>query len=186
MSVRVRFAPSPTGFLHIGSLRTALFTYLIAKSSGGKCILRIEDTDQEREVEGAVESLIEILRWVGIVFDEGPHVGGNYGPYTQTERVDIYDKYARILLEKDGAYRCFCKPERLKEMREEQRINKLPTRYDRKCRNLTDAEISERLESGEAFVIRQKMPPAGDVVVYDEIRGEISDFSEGDSLRIQK
>ncbi|MCX5808070.1 MAG: glutamate--tRNA ligase [Proteobacteria bacterium] len=173
MSVRVRFAPSPTGFLHIGSLRTALFTYLIAKSGGGKCILRIEDTDQEREVEGAVESLIEILRWVGIVFDEGPHVGGNYGPYTQTERVDIYDKYARILLEKDGAYRCFCTPERLKEMREEQRINKLPTRYDRRCRNLTDAEISERLESGEAFVIRQKMPLDGDVVVYDGIQGEI-------------
>ncbi|MEI6154219.1 MAG: glutamate--tRNA ligase [Deltaproteobacteria bacterium] len=173
MSVRVRFAPSPTGFLHIGSLRTALFTYLIAKSAGGKCILRIEDTDQEREVEGAVASLIEILRWVGIVFDEGPHVGGNYGPYTQTERVDMYNKYTGILLEKDGAYRCFCTPERLKEMREEQRIKKLPTQYDRRCRNLTDAEITERMESGEAFVIRQKMPLAGDVVVYDEIRGEI-------------
>lgn len=173
MSVRVRFAPSPTGFLHIGSLRTALFTYLIAKSAGGKCILRIEDTDQEREVEGAVESLIDILRWVGIVFDEGPHVGGNYGPYTQTERVDMYNKYTGILLEKDGAYRCFCTPERLKEMREEQRIKKLPTQYDRRCRNLTDAEITDRMESGEAFVIRQKMPLAGDVVVYDEIRGEI-------------
>ena len=131
MSVRVRFAPSPTGFLHIGSLRTALFTYLIARSTNGKCILRIEDTDQEREVEGAVESLIEILSWVGITFDEGPHVGGEYGPYVQTQRIDIYNKYTELLLGKGGAYRCFCTPERLKEMREQQRVNKLPTRYDR-------------------------------------------------------
>jgi len=173
MSVRVRFAPSPTGFLHIGSLRTALFTYLIARSAGGKCILRIEDTDQEREVEGAVESLIEILGWVGITFDEGPHVGGEYGPYVQTQRIDIYNKYTKLLLERGGAYRCFCTSERLKEMREHQRVNKLPTRYDRKCRDLTDAEVNEKLKSGETFVIRQKMPLDGDVVVYDEIRGEI-------------
>ncbi len=173
MSVRVRFAPSPTGFLHIGSLRTALFTYLIARSEDGKCILRIEDTDQEREVEGAVESLIEILRWIGVAFDEGPHVGGEYGPYIQTERIDIYKKYTQMLLDRDGAYRCFCSPERLKEMREEQRAKKLPSQYDRKCRNLTEAEIKEKLEAGETFVIRQKMPLEGDVVVYDEIRGEI-------------
>jgi len=173
MSVRVRFAPSPTGFLHIGSLRTALFTYLIARSANGKCILRIEDTDQEREVEGAVESLIEILSWVGITFDEGPHVGGEYGPYVQTQRIDIYNKYTELLLGKGGAYRCFCTPERLKEMREQQRVNKLPTRYDRKCRDLTDAEIEKKLKSGETFVIRQKMPLNGNVIVYDEIRGEI-------------
>jgi glutamyl-tRNA synthetase len=173
MSVRVRFAPSPTGFLHIGSLRTALFTYLIARSAGGKCILRIEDTDQEREVEGAVGSLIDILRWIGVVFDEGPHVGGDYGPYIQTERIDIYNKYTQTLLERDGAYRCFCTPERIKEMREEQKAKKLPSQYDRKCRNLTDAEIREKVKCGETFVIRQKMPLEGEVVVYDEIRGEI-------------
>lgn len=173
MSVRVRFAPSPTGFLHIGSLRTALFTYLIARSKGGSCILRIEDTDLERKVEGAVESLIDILKWVGVVFDEGPHVGGAYGPYVQTERVHIYEKYTGVLLERGGAYRCFCTADRLKEMREEQRVRKLPSRYDRRCRDLAEEEIRERLAAGEPFVIRQKMPLEGEVVIYDEIRGEI-------------
>jgi glutamyl-tRNA synthetase len=173
MAIRVRFAPSPTGFLHIGSLRTALFTYLIARSGGGKCILRIEDTDQEREVEGAVTSLIEVLRWVGITFDEGPHVGGQYGPYTQTERLHIYDRYVRILLEKGEAYRCFCTAERLKTMREEQQAKKLPTQYDKRCRNLGEDEVRKRLNSGESFVVRQKMPLEGEVIVYDEIRGEI-------------
>lgn len=173
MSVRVRFAPSPTGFLHIGSLRTALFTYLIAKSGGGRCILRIEDTDQEREVQGAVESLIEILRWVGIAFDEGPHVGGEYGPYVQSQRLDIYHKHVKTLLEKGDAYRCFCSADRLRAMREEQQARKLPTQYDRTCRNLSNDEVTRRLDAGESFVVRQKMPLEGEVVVYDEIRGEI-------------
>jgi glutamyl-tRNA synthetase len=173
MSVRVRFAPSPTGFLHIGSLRTALFTYLIAKSGGGKCILRIEDTDQEREVEGAVESLIEILRWVGVTFDEGPHVGGPYGPYVQSRRINIYDVHVRDLLERGEAYRCFCTAERLKTMREEQQARKEPTQYDRRCRDLDKEEVRRRMDAGEPFVVRQKMPLSGDVVVRDEIRGEI-------------
>jgi glutamyl-tRNA synthetase len=174
MSIRVRFAPSPTGFLHIGSLRTALFTYLLAKAGGGSCILRIEDTDQKREVEGATESLIDILKWVGIEFDEGPHVGGNYGPYIQTQRLGIYEKYGRQLLEKGNAYRCFCTAERLEQMRAEQVAAKMAPRYDGKCRNLSEAEVKQKMESGEKFVIRQKMPLAGDIVVHDALRGDIT------------
>ncbi len=173
MSVRVRFAPSPTGFLHIGSLRTALFTYLTAKSQGGTCILRIEDTDQQRLVEGATESLIGTLAWVGITFDEGPHVGGAYGPYIQTERLHIYQEYVKILLEKGEAYRCFCTPERLEAMRKEQQSKKLPTQYDRQCRTMPAEEAQKRADAGERFVIRQKMPLEGEVTVYDELRGEI-------------
>src|SRR5208337_1817214 len=158
MSVRVRFAPSPTGFLHIGSLRTALFTHLVARAAGGACILRIEDTDQQREVEGATERLIEVLRWVGINFDEGPHIGGSYGPYTQTERLDKYREHADLLLRKGEVYRCFCTAERLEEMRAEQMARKAPPQYDRRCRDLPGAEVRRRIESGERFVIRQKMP----------------------------
>ncbi len=173
MSVRVRFAPSPTGFLHIGSLRTALFTYLIAKAGGGSCILRIEDTDQKREVEGAVESLIDILAWVGITFDEGPHVGGSYGPYIQTERLDTYAAHAAVLLEKKAVYRCFCTAERLEKMRAEQSAKKMAPQYDRRCRDLTDEEVKRRLDAGEPCVVRQKMPLEGEVTVRDELRGEI-------------
>lgn len=172
--VRVRFAPSPTGFLHIGSLRTALFTYLIARAAHGSCILRIEDTDQQREVEGATESLIEILRWVGIDFDEGPHVGGAYGPYIQTQRLDKYKEHAEVLLKKGEVYRCFCTSERLEEMRADQMARKAPPRYDRRCRDLSEAEIEGRLQAGERYVIRQKMPLAGDVTVHDELRGDIT------------
>jgi len=172
-NIRVRFAPSPTGFLHIGGLRTALFTYLIGKSLGGKVILRIEDTDKKRTVEGAVEGLIRILEWSGIKFDEGPHVGGEFGPYTQSERQAIYDKYRDILLEKDGGYHCFCTAERLEEMRADQQAKKLPPRYDRCCRDLSKEEVAKRIAAGEKYVIRQKMPLEGEVVVYDELRGEI-------------
>ena len=171
--IRLRFAPSPTGFLHIGSLRAALFGYLLTKSWGGKFILRVEDTDQKREVEGATEKLIEILEKVGIKFDEGPHLGGEYGPYIQTERQQIYDKYAAELLEKGTAYRCFCSEERLTEMRTAQEAAKQPPRYDRRCRDLSLEESQKRVESGEGCVIRQKMPLDGEVVVYDEIRGEV-------------
>lgn len=171
--IRVRFAPSPTGFLHIGGLRTALFTYLIGKSLGGKVILRIEDTDKKRTVEGAVEGLIRILEWSGIKFDEGPHVGGDFGPYTQSERQAIYDKYRDILLEKDGGYHCFCTAERLEAMRADQQAKKLPPRYDRCCRDLSKEEVAKRIAAGEKYVIRQKMPLEGEVVVYDELRGEI-------------
>ena len=170
---RLRFAPSPTGFLHIGNLRTALFGYLIAKSNGGEFILRIEDTDEKREVEGAVKSLIDILSWIGIKFDEGPEIGGKFGPYIQSQRLDIYKKYSDKLLAEGKAYRCFCSSERLESMREEQTLKKLPPRYDRACLDLSEEESLKRVEAGEKFVIRQKMPLEGEVKVYDELRGEI-------------
>jgi glutamyl-tRNA synthetase len=172
-NIRLRFAPSPTGFLHIGSLRTVLFDYLIAKTLCGKLILRIEDTDQKREVEGAVEGLINILDWIGIKFDEGPHIGGEFGPYTQSERIEIYKEYTEILLKKGEAYHCFCTPERLTKMREAQQAEKRPPRYDRACRELSREEVEKRIKAGEKFVIRQKMPLDGEVIVHDELRGDI-------------
>lgn len=170
---RIRFAPSPTGFLHIGSLRTVLFDFLIARSLKGDLILRIEDTDQKREVEGAVENLISTMDWLNINFDEGPHVGGNYGPYVQSQRLNIYKQYTDELLERGGAYRCFCTPERLQEMRDKQAAKKLPPRYDRRCRDLSQEEANEKLAKGETYVIRQKMPLSGEVIVHDELRGDI-------------
>jgi len=164
-NIRARFAPSPTGWLHIGSLRTALFGYLIAKTLHGKFILRVEDTDQKREVAGAVESLIKILDWTGIRFDEGPHLGGDYGPYVQSQRLAIYEKYAEQLLAENKAYRCFCSVERLEKMRQGQQAKKLPPRYDRACRELAETEVNKKLAQGEKFVIRQKMPLAGQVIV---------------------
>jgi glutamyl-tRNA synthetase len=172
--IRLRFAPSPTGFLHIGSLRTVLFDYLAARSLKGKLILRIEDTDQKRQVDGAVEGLINILDWVGIKFDEGPHVGGEFGPYVQSQRLDIYDKYSEQLLRNGSAYRCFCTPERLQMMREEQQAQKLPPRYDRACREIDEETIKQNLEDKKKYVIRQKMPMVGNIDVFDELRGTIS------------
>lgn len=171
--IRLRFAPSPTGFLHLGGLRSALFGYLIAKSLGGKFILRIEDTDQKREVPGAVDGLIKILDWAGIKFDEGPGSGGKHGPYTQTERLDIYKKYAAQLLKEEKVYRCFCRPERLEEMRAAQTARKEAPRYDRLCRNLDPNEAERRVQAGEAFVIRQKMPLEGAIIVCDELLGDV-------------
>jgi glutamyl-tRNA synthetase len=173
-NIRLRFAPSPTGFLHLGNFRTALFGYLLAKSLGGKFILRIEDTDEKREVAGAVESLLDILSWSSITFDEGPHLGGDFSPYIQTERLDVYKKYTEELLSKGEAYHCFCSEERLQEMRNEQTENKLPPRYDRKCRDLSKEEVKEKIDKGEKYVIRQKMPLAGEITVHDEIRGDIT------------
>lgn len=172
--MRTRFAPSPTGYLHIGGLRTALFGYLAAKSMGGKFILRIEDTDQAREVPGAVENLIKAFDWAGIKFDEGPHVDGGFGPYTQSQRVDIYNKYVQELLEKGEAYHCFCTPERLEKMRAEQQEKKQAPRYDRSCRNLSKEEVQEKINKGERHVIRQKMPLDGEITVHDELRGDIT------------
>lgn len=171
--IRTRFAPSPTGFLHIGGLRTALFSYLVAKSQGGDFILRIEDTDQKRKVEGSEKKLIDIFEWIGLEFDEGPHVGGDFGPYTQSERQEKYDKYKKELLDKDEAYHCFCTPERLQEMREDQQARKEPPRYDRCCRDLSKEDVQKKINAGESFVIRQKMPLEGDVVVNDALRGDI-------------
>src|SRR5680860_362165 len=172
-NIRLRFAPSPTGFLHIGNLRTAFFGYLIAKSLGGKFILRIEDTDQKREVAGSATSLLKILAWVGIKFDEGPGIGGEYGPYIHTARLEVYKKLANELIEQGKAYRCFCSAERLTVMRAEQEKNKKPPRYDRTCRELSAAEIEQKINAGDNFVIRQKMPLTGEVLVFDELRGEI-------------
>jgi len=190
-NIRVRFAPSPTGFLHIGNLRVALFDYLTAKTLNGKLILRIEDTDQKREVKGAVEGLYNILDWAGIKFDEGPGIiraatpqmrgahanvnkdVGDFGPYIQSERLEIYKEHADALLKKSGAYRCFCSEDRLKTMREEQQANKLPPRYDRICRDLSEKEIAEKLAGNQPFVIRQKMPETGEVIVNDELRGDL-------------
>ena len=170
---RLRFAPSPTGSLHIGNLRNALFNFLIAKKLDGKLILRIEDTDQKREVEGAAKNLIDIMNWIGINFDEGPNIGGEYGPYTQSKRTEIYNKYIQELLEKDGAYHCFCTPERLQTMREEQQAKKLPPRYNRKCRDLSKAEVEKKIQADEKFVIRQKIPSGGETIAQDYLRGEI-------------
>ncbi|MFA5155215.1 MAG: glutamate--tRNA ligase [Patescibacteria group bacterium] len=172
-NIRLRFAPSPTGFLHIGNLRSALFGYLLAKSWGGRFVLRIEDTDQKREVGGAVQSLLDILGWVGIRFDEGPAQGGDYGPYIQTERLEIYKKYCDELLARGQAYRCFCTAERLAAMRADQEANKQAPRYDRLCRGLSETETTAKIAAGEKFVIRQKMPLQGEIAVRDELRGEI-------------
>lgn len=169
----MRFAPSPTGSMHIGNLRTAIFDYLTAKSLGGKLILRIEDTDQKREVEGAIKQLTGILDWIGIKFDEGPDIGGEYGPYIQSQRLKIYNQHLNNLLESGGAYRCFCTPERLDKMRQEQQEKKLPPRYDRACRNLSEEEMNKKINGGEKFVVRQKMPLKGEIKVIDELRGEI-------------
>ena len=171
--IRLRFAPSPTGFLHLGNLRTALFGYLLSKNLKGKFILRLEDTDQKREVEGSLDKLIDILSWIGIKFDEGPHTTGNYGPYIQSERIGIYNKYVNKLLEDNLAYRCFCTEERLIEMRTKQEANKQAPRYDRHCRNRSQEDIEKKLAAGRKFVIRQKLPEEGDIIVHDELRGDI-------------
>lgn len=171
--IRLRFAPSPTGFLHIGGFRTALFDYLIAKSLGGTLFLRIEDTDQKREVEGAAARFVEILAWAGIKFDEGPGIGGEYGPYTQSERFDIYKKYTEELLAKGDVYPCFCTEERLTQMRAGLEARKLPPRYDRACRDLSKEEVEKRIAAGEKYVIRHKLPLSGEIIVNDELRGEL-------------
>ncbi len=172
--VRVRFAPSPTGHMHLGSARTALYDYLIAKQTGGQFILRIEDTDRNRYVEGAEEELIEGLRWLGIDFDEGPGKDGPFGPYRQSERKDIYRKHAERLVETGHAYFCFCTQERLSQVRQEQQKNKDIPHYDGLCRSLTFAEAKKRVDSGEKYVIRFKAPREGKTTVHDEIRGDIT------------
>jgi glutamyl-tRNA synthetase len=168
-TVRTRFAPSPTGFVHVGSLRTALYDYLLAKKYNGQFILRIEDTDQTREVEGAVENLMSVMHWSGIDFDEGPVKGGPYGPYVQSERLDIYTAYARQLVEAGHAYYCTCSQERLEQLRQRQIAAKLPPAYDRHCRNL-----QVQPNQGEAHVIRMKVPLEGEITFHDDIHGNIT------------
>lgn len=172
--VRTRFAPSPTGYMHIGNLRTAIYAYLIAKSKGGKFILRIEDTDQERYVDGAVDVIYRTLEDVGLKHDEGPDVGGDYGPYVQTERRSIYKEYAEKLVEMGKAYYCFCDKERLEALRLRQSAAKMPTKYDGHCSKLSKEEIEEKLKAGVPYVIRQKMPQYGKTTFHDEVFGDIS------------
>ncbi|HUN66764.1 MAG TPA: glutamate--tRNA ligase [Bacteroidota bacterium] len=171
--VRVRFAPSPTGYLHVGGLRTALYNFLFARHTGGVFILRIEDTDRSRYVEGAVENLIATLGWAGLSFDEGPGKGGAYGPYVQSERLDIYRKHAGRLVEEGKAYYCFCAPERLEQMRKRQEAEKLPFKYDRECLRLAPAESAAKLQRGEPHVIRLKVPDGRAIRFADIIRESV-------------
>lgn len=171
--VRVRFAPSPTGYVHIGSLRTALFNYLFARHFNGKNILRIEDTDQTRKVDGAVENLNAVMTQLGIEFDEGPLQGGNYGPYYQSQRLDIYRKYCNELLEKGFAYYAFETSEELDEMRRLQQLEGRQTMYDRRARDLSEDEVKENLEKGLPYVIRLKVPLNEEIKFDDIIKGTI-------------
>lgn len=187
MKTRTRFAPSPTGFMHIGNLRTALYAYLITKSQGGDFILRIEDTDQERYVEGAVELIYKTLKETGLMWDEGPDIGGDYGPYIQSERRGIYKEYAQKLVELGKAYYCFCDKERLDNVRAKQEAEKLTPKYDRHCSNLSKEEVEKNIAKGKSFVIRQKMPESGttsfDDVVFGTITVENESLDDGVLLK---
>ena len=173
MTVRTRFAPSPTGYLHIGGLRTALYAWLFAKKDNGKFILRIEDTDQKRFVEGAVEKIYNALRETGLSWDEGPDIGGEYGPYVQSERGDIYKQYAEQLIEKGKAYYCFCSEERLERLRTEGEAKGETFRYDKHCRSIPLSQARERIANGEPYVIRQDVPTAGQTDFIDMVYGTI-------------
>lgn len=171
--VRVRYAPSPTGMQHIGGVRTALFNYLYARSKGGTFILRLEDTDRTRFDQKYVQNLYDTLDWLGIDWDEGGQKGGEYGPYVQSERFDLYKKYAQDLVEKGEAYYCFCDAERLERIRKIQTENKLPPGYDRNCRHLTQEEIKANLAAGKPYVIRLKVPLEGVTRFHDHLLGDI-------------
>tara|TARA_B100000945_G_scaffold161934_1_gene129986 strand:- start:356 stop:1792 length:1437 start_codon:yes stop_codon:yes gene_type:complete len=186
--VRLRFAPSPTGYLHIGGLRTALFCWLYACKNDGKFIFRLEDTDQKRIFEEAENKFISMLEWSGIKIDEGPQFGGNYGPYRQSERLDIYAKYTKLLLEEGNAYICFCSSERLEKLRTDQRRKGETPRYDGFCRNLSKSEVSRRIESGEEYVVRMKTPEVPETIILNDlIRGNVSiDTSQSEDQVIVK
>jgi nondiscriminating glutamyl-tRNA synthetase len=180
-NVRVRIAPSPTGFVHVGNLRTMLYNYLFAKHNKGKFLIRIEDTDQTRLVPGAVENLLQVLKWAGIESDEGPYLTtdnkvkerGDFGPYVQSARLDIYKQQIQVLLDKGKAYPCFCSRERLEQMRDDQAKNKQAPKYDNFCRNLSKAEVDAIQRTGTPYVIRFKMPEDKNVVCHDLIHGDI-------------
>ncbi|MBE6854040.1 MAG: glutamate--tRNA ligase [Ruminococcus sp.] len=169
--VRTRFAPSPTGYMHIGNLRTALYTYFIARKNGGDFILRIEDTDQERYVEGATDVIYKTLRLAGMNWDEGPDVGGDFGPYVQSERMGMFKEYAEQLVKAGKAYYCFCDKERLAKLHE---ADALGAMYDGHCRDLPEEEVAAKLAAGTPYVIRQKMPKTGETTFHDEIYGDIT------------
>lgn len=171
-TIRTRFAPSPTGFMHVGNLRTALYEYLTAKHEGGTFVLRIEDTDQERYVEGATDVIYNTLKTAGLIHDEGPDLGGNYGPYVQSERVGTYLPFAKQLVEEGKAYYCFCTKERLEALREAQ--GNAISGYDRHCRDLSKEEVDKLLAAGTPYVIRQKMPLEGESTYHDLVYGDIT------------
>lgn len=171
--VRTRFAPSPTGFLHVGGLRTALFNYLFARQQRGSFVLRLEDTDRARMVPESRQQILDALRWAGLDYDEGPDIGGPYGPYVQSERLKIYHEHAERLVASDHAYPCFCTEDRLSMLRAAQAAERKPPRYDRNCRSLSPQQAAERRSKGEPAVIRLKLPETGTVVVRDVIRGEV-------------
>ena len=187
MSVRVRFAPSPTGFVHIGSLRTALYNYLFAKRMGGEYILRVEDTDQTRLVDGAIENMLEAMNWAGVNHSEGVILGedgkvtqsGEYGPYVQSQRLDIYQKYIKQLLDNGQAYYCFCTKERLDKVREEQKEAGETPKYDGHCRELSKEEVKAKIDAGEPYVIRLKLPENHVIKFTDLVRGE-TEFNTND------
>jgi glutamyl-tRNA synthetase len=171
--VRVRFAPSPTGFPHVGNIRTAMFNWLLARHTGGKLVLRIEDTDVARRVEGAETAIMEGLRWLGLDWDEGPDIGGDYGPYYQSQRLELYKKSAQRLIEQGDAYYCYCSPERLEKLRAEQVKRKQPPGYDRLCRNLTEQERARKEAEGVTPVVRFKTPLEGQTSYEDVIWGRV-------------
>lgn len=174
MSVRVRYAPSPTGLQHIGGIRTALFNYFFARSQGGTFILRVEDTDQERYSEESLQDLYDTFEWLGIHWDEGPDVGGSFGPYVQSQRFDLYRDYAQQLIDRGHAYRCYCTSERLDALREEQAKDKKSHQgYDYHCRDLSPEERAAREAAGLPSVVRFKVPPREDVVFQDELLGDV-------------
>ena len=175
MTVRVRFAPSPTGYPHIGNIRTALFNWLFARHSGGTFIVRIEDTDQSRKVEGALESILASLKWLGLDWDEGPEIGGEYGPYFQSERLELYQKYARELIDNGHAYKCYCSSERLEKMRQQMAERKESVRsYDRHCRDMTIEEQNRFEADGIVPVVRFKIPLEGKTTFTDLVKGEVT------------
>lgn len=172
--VRTRFAPSPTGYMHVGNLRTALYEYLIAKQNNGKFIVRIEDTDKERYVEGATEIIYDTLKLCAFKIDESPIHGGEYGPYTQSERLEIYKEYANKLVEKNLAYYCFCSEGRLEELRKEAEDKKIAFLYDGYCKKQSKDEIKIRINNGEKYVIRQSIPKVGKTTYVDLVYGKLS------------
>jgi glutamyl-tRNA synthetase len=171
---RTRIAPSPTGHMHLGTARTALYDYLLARKTGGQFILRIEDTDLKRTMPGAEQEIFDGLRWLGLQYDEGPDIGGKFGPYRQTERREIYSQHARILVDSGRAYPCFCTAEQLEKTKQEQMKRKENPHYDGTCRNLDPDEAARRVANGETYTIRFRMPKEGATIAHDHLRGDIS------------
>src|SRR4051794_1091527 len=173
-NVRVRIAPSPTGMPHVGLFHTFLFNWLYARHEGGTFLVRIEDTDRARLIEGAVDALLDAIRWLGLNWDEGPGVGGPYGPYVQSERLPLYQEHAERLVREGRAYYCYCSSERLEELRADQERRKVPPGYDRHCRDLSEDERAALAAASESHVIRFAVPLDGETTFDDVLRGPIS------------